>query len=344
MMTDERRQWLRGAYLDRIMEAALHFSEGRTHFVDAEWLEHGDDFQYLIELSAEDHAYLREHAGLEAWKRIRDNNLMGRKAAFGIVRADHPDAISGDVELFSFDIGWSGLARHAAERLTTYPKSWRATITGGKEKFGALVLFVSYETTQRGARSEIERLLEEIRLRSLSTCEICGESGRLRLSGYAKTVCDKHADVMGELREDDGRWADPWKWHDDQVDAELLHSMDPPIQRPTEHVIDSEFFPSPIRATDIGRRIDDDTWSRSGREQELLIEFGFHILDTVQGACVKEEYLDRYVLDEIAGWRELAVRPLSESDEVFLQGYVRELIDEEYERIRQKQDAERNNK
>ncbi|KSV85564.1 hypothetical protein N181_23175 [Sinorhizobium fredii USDA 205] len=104
---------------------------------------------------------------------------------------------------------------------------------------------------------------------------------------------------------------------------------------------DSEFFPSPIRSTEIGRRVDDDTWSLSGREQELLIEFGFQIIDSVQGACVKEEYLDGYVRDEIDQWRTYALSPLTESDAEFLHGYIRGLINEEYERIRIKQKAER---
>jgi len=96
-----------------------------------------------------------------------------------------------------------------------------------------------------------------------------------------------------------------------------------------------------LRATDIGRRLDDDTWSKSGREQELLLEFGWHVVDTAQGACVKVEYFDGYVRDEVAAWREFAVQPLTQSDEAFLRGYVRELIDEEYERVRLKQEADR---
>ncbi|MEY9831061.1 hypothetical protein ABIA25_002876 [Sinorhizobium fredii] len=377
MMTDERRAWLRGAYLDRIMETAQAYAAGHSHFADSEWESFiAAEFEYLTELSAEDHAYLREQAGLEAWKRIRDDNIARRKEVFGLIRSDHPDVFSGDIELFAFDSGWGDLVRHAAERLETYPEEWRARIMGGKEKFGALVLWCQYDTKQRGARSEIERLREEVRLRSLATCEICGSSGRLRLSAFAKTVCDKHAAVMGEFRDDDGMHADPWKWNEerrleDYIDdvigkgraliadvqagligdeypaesADVLKDLAPVRPRPTDHVTDTdaEFFPSPLRATPIGQRIDDDTWSKVGREQEMLIEFGFHILDSVQGACVKVEYLDGYIRDEIAQWREFAAQPLTESDEEFLRGYLRELIDAEYERVRLKQNADRNN-
>jgi hypothetical protein len=99
----------------------------------------------------------------------------------------------------------------------------------------------------------------------------------------------------------------------------------------------------PLRSTPLGMRIDDDTWSRAGREQELLLEFGWHLQDATHGAAVKEEYLDGYVRDEVDGWREYAVQPLTESDEDFLRQYLRGLILEEYERIRIKQAAERNN-
>lgn len=63
-LSDKQQLWLRGAYLDRITETAMNFAEGRTHFVDAEWIDYiGDEFGYLTELSDEDHAYLREQAG-----------------------------------------------------------------------------------------------------------------------------------------------------------------------------------------------------------------------------------------------------------------------------------------
>lgn len=351
MMTDQRRAWLRGAYLDRITEVAQAYAAGHSHFADTEWESYiGDEFGYLSELSAEDHGYLREQAGLEAFRRIVAALSDAREAAFGKLRDDNADVIDMDAA-FRMDLGWFPLLQHAADRVRTYPRAWNASIVGAKEKFGCCVVHISCDYSARGCRSEVERLREEVRLRSLGMCENCGGSGRLRLSGYAKTVCDQHAPVMGEMRDDDGLWADPWTWNDDadRIDNLLAKgrvqmSEYPARPRPKHHVTESEaeFFPSPIRATDIGRRVDDDTWSKSGREQELLIEFGFQIIDTVQGACVKHEYLDGYVRDEVAGWREFAVQPLSVSDEQFLHGYLRGLIDEEYERVRLKQEAERN--
>lgn len=188
-ITDEQKAWLRGAYLDRITEAAQHFARGRWHFVDAEWLKDGDDFRYLSELSAEDQDYLRELAAFDALRRIRSD--------------EYP------------------------------PES-----------------------------------------------------------------------------------------------ADILRGMDPVRPRPTQHVTDL------LRSTPLGIRIDDDTWSREGREQELLVEFGWHLQDAVSGAAVKEEFLDGYVLNEVTGWREYAAQPLTESDEEFLVGYLRGLIDEEYARVK----------
>ncbi|MCS4092601.1 hypothetical protein [Rhizobium sp. BK176] len=359
MMTDERKAWLRGAYLDRIIETAMHYAANHTHFADAEWEAYiVGAFEYLIELTAEDHGYLREQAGYEAWQRIRVALGEASQTAFSKLRHNNGDVIDADAN-FALGIGWISLLQHAADRVRTYPEGWRARIAGAKEKFGCCVVHIGCDYDQSGCRSEVERLREEVRLRSLSMCELCGESGRLRLSGFAKTVCDQHAVVMGEFREDDGRWADPWAWNDDaaRIDdllakgralmseypaetAEPRRGLDPVRPRPTQHVMDES--DDPLRSTPIGMRIDEDTWNMSGREKELLIEFGWYIQDAVKGAAVKVEFLDGYVRDEVSGWRGYAAQPLTASDEEFLHGYLRGLIDDEYERMRLKQKAERN--
>jgi hypothetical protein len=373
-ISKERKAWLRGAYLDRIIETAMHYAANHTHFADAGWEAYiVGAFEYLTELTAEDHGYLRQQAGYEAWTRIRAALSEASKTAFAKLRNDNGDVIADDAN-FAVGMGWLSLLQHAAERVRTYPEEWKASLVGGKEKLGCLVLHIACDYDQRGCRSEVERLREEVRLRSLAMCEICGASGRLRVSGFAKTVCDAHDGVMGDLREDDGMWADPLRWHEDRpiedyIDevigfgraimedvqhqarqsgdeypaetAELLRGMDPVRPRPTQHVmLESD---DTLRSTPIGMRIDEDTWNKSGREQELLIEFGWHLQDATNGAAVKVEFLDGYVRNEVAGWREYAAQPLTESDEQFLRGYLRDLIDAEYERISIKQQAERNN-
>lgn len=339
-MNDDRRQWLRGAYLDRIRESGWHFAEGRTLFVDAEWREYvKDDFSHLRELAAEDHAYLRDQAGLEAFRRIVAVQSAAHDAAVEKLRAENADVVNS-AGRFALDTGWFSLLNYAADRVRTYPAEWRARIDGAKEKFGALALHIDCDYNQRGCRSEVERLREEVRLRSLATCEICGEPGRLRLSGWAKTLCGKHASVMGEFREDDGLWADPSKWHDASSviedllvkgrallseypaeSAELLRDTAPVRPRPKEHVTD------PLRATAIGKRIDDDTWSRSGRDQELLIEFGHHIIQAVIAAtAVADEQRGDWIAEDVEGWDEYAAEPLSDADRAWLLEYILTLV------------------
>jgi hypothetical protein len=217
-MTDQRRQWLRGAYLDRITEVAQTYADAHTHFVDAEWESYiAGEFSYLTELSADDHGYLREQAGYEAWQSIRAALAEESGTAIAKLHRDNSDVISTDAD-FAVGMGWLSLLQQASARIRSYPNEWNARIFGAKEKIGCCVLHIACDYSARGCRSEVERLREEVRLRSLAVCEICGEPGRLRLSGFAKTVCDKHAGVMGDLREDDGLWADPWTswtWSDD---------------------------------------------------------------------------------------------------------------------------------
>lgn len=150
----------------------------------------------------------------DLWPRLKAAHIEHRDFVFDMIKRMNRSTIAPDAE-FAFDIGWRQLLQDAADRIETYPAAWRASIDGGKEKFGCLVLFVDCDYDQSGCRSEVERLREEIRLRSLATCDICGGQGRLRIAGYAKTVCDKHAAVLGEAREDDGAHADPWRWSED---------------------------------------------------------------------------------------------------------------------------------
>ncbi len=315
---------------------------------------------------------LRDLVMEDLWPRLRETHRERRDYVFDAIKKMNRNTISADAS-FAFDIGWRQLLQSAADRLETYPTAWKATITGGKEKLGCLVFHIACDYDQPGCRSEVERLREEIRLRSLSTCDICSGQGRLRLGSYAKTVCDKHAAVLGDLREDDGQWSDPWHWHEERPltdhiadvvatareimaaadDAEIadvqagLDELDRGEHVDIDDVIakaraivdaadEMDESNDPMRMTDLGKRIDDDTWQRRGREQELLIEFGYYIQDAVKGAVVKAEHLDDYISKELSGWSTYARVPLSESDRDWLHGYLRELIDAEYERVKGK--------
>lgn len=271
--------------------------------LDKPFTEH--DIPALMELVMED-----------LWPRLREAHGKHREAVFELLKMAHPEKILADAA-FALDVGWAELLSAAAARVDTYPMSWRTKIVGGKEKFGCLVLHIDYDGDQPGARSEVERLREEIRLRSLSMCDICGCQGRLRLSSIAKTVCDKHAAVLGGMRADDGMHADPYRWRDEQ-----------PIEDHIDYVIEAaREIMAAAEESALGKRIDEDTWKRRGREQELLIEFGGVIEDVVNGAVGKAECLDDYIEKELDGWRTTAVVPVSERDREFLHGYLRELID-----------------
>lgn len=254
----------------------------------------------------DDVALLRELVIADLWPRLRDQYRRHRDYVFDAIKKMNRETISIDAA-FAFDIGWRQLLQAATERVETYPAVWEARITGGKEKLGCLVLFIDFDGSQPGARSEIERLREESRLRSLSTCDICGSSGRLRMSSIAKTVCAKHAAVLGEMRGDDGVWADPWKWHTDD-------ESDSPPSALTEKI-----------AADIKQL--------SGRERELLNRFLLEIEEAVQGCSVRDADIDEYVPGEIEKWirQDLDPSPVTDDDKAWLHGYVRAAIEEEYE-------------
>ena len=162
----------------------------------------------------DDLTILRDLVLDDLWPRLKAAHIEHRDFVFDSIKRMNRETISADAE-FSFDVGWRQLLQDAADRIETYPKTWKVRLVGGKEKFGCLVLHIGCDYDQRGCRSEVERLREEIRLRSLATCDICSGQGRLRLGSYAKTVCDKHAAIFEGFREDDGLHSDPWRWNED---------------------------------------------------------------------------------------------------------------------------------
>lgn len=338
MMTDERRQWLRGAYLDRITECAMHFAATRTYFIDSDFVAFiAGEFDYLRDLSDEDRQYLRDQVGLESLRRVALARAEDREQFFGKLIADNDDVVASDAE-FSFDIGWLDLVRDAVARMRTYPASWRVRLDGGKEKFGCCVLFVSFDVDARGAMYEIRRMREEIRLRSLATCDICGETGRLRIGSWAKTTCDKHAAVLGEFRADDGKWADPWRWLEDDKDEyspeslEVLKGLEPVRPRPKYHSIVD--WPK----TDVVLQIEADIEKNYGRKADLLLEFVGQIEIAVLAAMsVADSDVDTWLRSEVDTWE--GVEPLSDADREFLHLYLRNLAIDERVRRQRREDG-----
>lgn len=374
---DKRRHWLRGAYMDRITEAAMHYAATRSYFIDSDFLEFvADGFAYLTELTAEDQQYLRDQVGRESLRRVALSRAKDREEFFGNIVAENPDVVTTDAE-FAFDLGWLDLLQSAVDRVRTYPDAWKTRIVGGKEKFGCCIIHIDCDYSARGCRSEVERLREEVRLRSLGMCDICGENGRLRIGQWAKTVCDKHAAVIGGFREDDGMWADPWKWHDedeiadvqaglDELDrgesvsidvvltkargivaaaeirkgqsdeypaesAEILKDMDLVRPRPKDHVVNL------MPPTAISRQIERDIEKNYGRKADLLFEFcGALETAVVAAMSVADDDVDLWLRSEVDRWQ--GAQPLSEGDRDFLHRYLRSLaIDERVRRDRREE-------
>jgi hypothetical protein len=272
-----------------------------------------------------DIALLRELVIADLWPRLREAHKEHRVHLFESLKLMHLESVSPHAS-FAVDIGCATLIQAAADRVETYPAAWKVTITGGKEKLGCCVIHIDYDGSQRGARSEIERLREEFRLRSLATCDICGGQGRLRLSSIAKTACDRHAAVLGEMRDDDGLWADPWRWHEQPPIGEYIDDnvgKARAIMAAASAEVEMDESNSPFRMSALGRRIDDDTWSRADREQELLIEYGYHILDAVRAArSFVDEQRSVWISGDVERWDEYSAAPLSDTDRAWLLDYV----------------------
>ena len=339
MNSEDRKRWLRGTYLGRIVEIAQHYAATRTYFIDANFVAFvAGEFEDLRDLSDDDRQYLRDQVGLESLRRVALSRARDREEIFGQLIADNDDVVARDAE-FMFDIGGVGLVRDAVSRMRTYPTSWKVRLDGGKEKFGCLVLFVSFDVDARGAMPEIRRLREEVRLRSLATCDICGDPGRLRIGQWAKTTCGKHAAVLGSFREDDGRWADPWHWLEDGQDdppeaAEVLKDLLPGRKRPKSHIIDL------VPRTDIARQIEADIETNYGRKADLLLEFIDKLeIAVVAAMSVADHDVDFWLRSEVDRW--VGVQPLSDDDRAFLRRYLQSLaIDERCRRQRRDSGAQ----
>lgn len=108
-------------------------------------------------------------------------------------------AVAPDAK-FACGPGWETVLRRLADGLGQLhgPK-----LVGGKEKFGSFQSEVwPFDTEYRG---KVEELTKAARKLSLTICDECGAPGRLRMGiRIAKTTCDRHAFLVGELREEDG--------------------------------------------------------------------------------------------------------------------------------------------
>lgn len=88
--------------------------------------------------------------------------------------------------------GWVDIIYDAAVKLEAYiqtlPEDVRSDVVAlqVKEKFGTLRFYVSYYT------EDIEAIIKEAEQKSATTCETCGNPGKLRGRMWRYTACDEH--------------------------------------------------------------------------------------------------------------------------------------------------------
>lgn len=127
-----------------------------------------------------------------------------RERLFERVREERGATVSHDAE-FACGKGWDAVIRELATGLAAIPGAV-VHLTGGKEKFGSFIGFVSCKDDQR---EQVRALKEAARKKSLTICEECGHPGRLRMGiSIAKTTCDRHAHLAAPFRDDDGKIVD----------------------------------------------------------------------------------------------------------------------------------------
>jgi len=123
----------------------------------------------------------------------RDDLIARYPLLFGL----SPDYRSGRPETGD---GWRDLLETAIARLADAVKATpdvSLRIDQIKEKFGTLRLYVSGTfVADESARAAVELAIDLAEARSATTCETCGDEGRLyeRRGGWLATACSVHAD------------------------------------------------------------------------------------------------------------------------------------------------------
>ncbi|WP_125271786.1 hypothetical protein [Agrobacterium sp. FDAARGOS_525] len=149
MNSEDRKRWLRGAYLGRIVEIAQHYAATRTYFIDANFVAFvAGEFEDLRDLSDDDRQYLRDQVGLESLRRVALSRARDREEIFGQHIADNDDVVARDAE-FMFDIGWvsCGMLFRACGPIRRRGKSgWTAA-----RKSSAAWCFLSHSMSMLGA-------------------------------------------------------------------------------------------------------------------------------------------------------------------------------------------------
>jgi hypothetical protein len=135
-----------------------------------------------------------------------------REQVFDDFRRDYADIYKPDVGLDARGLetkaGWMPLLREHCDRLRDLKLDVR--LRWCKEKFGSLRTFHSEDRMLSRLQSYwLDVEYERTRRKSLTICQECGQSGRLRIGLHYATLCDRHAHLVGHLRSEDGLILDP---------------------------------------------------------------------------------------------------------------------------------------
>lgn len=125
---------------------------------------------------------------------LEDARAVIDRRKFRHVIEQHGDVLAPDAA-FYFGPGWEPILRDALTALAAIPA---VKVTGGKEKFGAMVIHTAHDWTRT---NDIKAIRETYHAASLATCEECGKPGRLIKGSPWKTCCDDHARLAGVLPE-----------------------------------------------------------------------------------------------------------------------------------------------
>lgn len=91
---------------------------------------------------------------------------------------------------FECDDGWYGILDHAFGRMVATGEDCK--LLQVKEKFGTLRIY-----TAQWDGEKVEAIIEEAERDSAMTCEVCGDHGKVRGTGWMKTLCEKHRVELG---------------------------------------------------------------------------------------------------------------------------------------------------
>jgi hypothetical protein len=87
--------------------------------------------------------------------------------------------------LESVGSGWAQLINRVFDKLESIKGTVK--IIQVKEKFGGLRIYTDY------GNDELDKVIRDAGIESVTTCEQCGTSGKIRGGSCYKTLCDTHA-------------------------------------------------------------------------------------------------------------------------------------------------------